>query len=252
MKQKEYKVLMYDDFNAEQLNTDYWHEFYLPQWSSRELSKPRYRIENSILKLYIADDQKPWCPQWNGDVKVSNLQTGVFSGPLHSSFGQHHFTKDLSVRQQQKKEIKVALEHGRVELKARANITKENVAALWLIGLEERAQESAEICLFELKGENVGSDQSIIGYGVHPFSDPTIKDCFYEEAFAIDTRAWNTYAFDWDASGIDFYINGKLIKRITETPKYKMQLMLNLYNLGGANDEKSVFEVDYVKVLQLL
>ena len=252
MSMNKYKVLMYDDFNDEQMNSDYWFEFYLPQWSSRELSAPHYIIEDSILKLYIANDQKPWCTEWNGNVKVSNLQTGVFSGPLNSTIGQHHFTEGLVVREVQEKEIKIALCYGTVEFKAKCSLSKENVAALWLIGIEENTEESAEICLFELKGSNVRKDKSVIGYGVHPFGDTSLKDCFYEEEFPIKVEEWNVYALDWYTEGIDFYFNDIFVRRITEIPRYQMQIMLNLYNLGNKNNEQSVFEIDYVKVCQWL
>ncbi len=250
MKEK-YQLLLQDDFDAGQLNTDYWFPFYLPQWSSRKKSMPSYKIKDSILTLYISNHQQPWCQEWNGDVRVSNLQTGVFSGPLGSKLGQHRFTDSLLVREQQETEIKVALHYGWVEFKARCRIAKENVAALWLIGTEKEPQESAEICLFELKGWNVAKGKSIIGYGVHPFGDAQIQDSFYEEEQSIEVEAWNTYAFDWDEAGIDFYINGICIKHVNESPDYPMQLMLNLYNIGQENDEQSVFEIDYVKVYQL-
>ena len=60
------------------------------------------------------------------------------------------------------------------------------MAALWLIGVEEEPHQSAEICLFELKGYNVNKDSAIIGFGVHPFGDKKICDEFYEERFEID------------------------------------------------------------------
>ncbi len=252
MSKIKYKVIMYDDFNNKQINTDYWFDFYLPQWSSREASAPHYVIEDSILKLYIADNQKPWCPDWNGNVRVSNLQTGVFSGPLGSDLGQHHFTEGLVVREAQEKEIKVGLCYGKVEFKARCSISQENVAALWLIGIEEQIEEAAEICLFELKGWNVGKNKSVIGYGVHPFGDSSLKDSFYEEEHSIHVEEWNVYALEWSPDGIDFYFNHNFVRRITEVPKYQMQIMLNLYNIGDTNKEDSVFEIDYVKVTQLL
>lgn len=252
MEQMEYEEIMFDDFINESLNEDYWFEFYLPQWSNRVLSRPSYIIENSVLKLFIRDNQKPWCPKWNGNVKVSNLQTGVFSGPLGSSLGQHHFTDNLIVQEEQKKEIKVSLHYGIVEFKARCRIGSDNVAALWLIGIEEKVEESAEICLFELKGTNVQKTKSVIGYGVHPFNDPYVKDCFYEESFEIDVADWNVYAFDWYPTGIDFYINGKLIKRVSESPNYPMQLMLNFYDIGCSNNNHTFFEIDYIKVAKNL
>jgi hypothetical protein len=36
----------------------------------------------------------------NGDVKASNLQTGVYSGPVGSPYGQHRFSRDCLVREE--------------------------------------------------------------------------------------------------------------------------------------------------------
>ena len=247
----EYELIMDDDFIDEKINSDYWLECYLPQWSSRKNSAPYYSIKDSVLKLYIDKNQKPWCPDWNEDIKVSNIQTGVFSGPLGSEIGQHHFTKGLVVREEQKREMKVTPKYGYIEFRARCNISKENVAALWLIGTETVPEESAEICLFELLGCNVGNYKSKIGYGVHPFGDSTIKDCFYEEELDVKVDEWNTYSLDWRPDKIRFFLNGRLINTIDQVPKYPMQLMLNLYDLENKGNEKNSFEIDYVKVYQL-
>ena len=60
----QYALLMYDDFKEQCLNETYWLPMYLPQWSSRLDSAPSYFIKDSVLTLYIANDQKPWCPEW--------------------------------------------------------------------------------------------------------------------------------------------------------------------------------------------
>lgn len=247
---KKYSLIMDDDFEGTELNTEYWLPTYLPQWSSRKKTIPSYKIRNSILTLYISDEQEPWCPEWNGNVRVSNLQTGVFSGEVGSDIGQHHFTEGLVVREFQRRELKVAPQYGYIEFKARCNIAKENVAALWLIGVEENPSQAAEICLFELKGWNVADEYAVIGYGVHPFADGNIKDEFYEEKFSINVKEWNTYALKWEEDKITFYLNGNKIKVINQSPDYPMQIMLDLYDIENKKDESNVFEIDYVRVYQ--
>lgn len=91
---------------------------------------------------------------------------------------------------------------------------------------------------------------SIIGFGVHPFGDSKIVDEFYEEEYTIDVREWNTYALKWDEEKIEYFLNGVLIKVIHQSPNYEMQIMLNLYDLENINNEKNIFEIDYVKVYQ--
>lgn len=251
MKDKNYKILMDDDFEGTELNTKYWIPTYLPQWSSREKAKPSYRIQDSVLTLFLSDGQEPWCREWNDEVWVSNLQTGVFSGEVGSIVGQHHFAENLVVREFQQKEWKVTPKYGYVEFKARCNMSKENIAALWLIGIEEEPCQSAEICLFEWKGWNIESDSATIGYGVHPFADDKMKDEFYEDKFDINVREWNTYALEWEKDKITFYINGEIIRVINQSPDYPMQIMLDLYDIENIKNENNVFEIDYVRVYQL-
>ena len=248
--ESQYELVLYDDFLVNELQLNYWLPVYLPQWSSRKKTAPSYYIENSILTLFIKDDQEPWCPEWNGQVRVSNLQTGVFSGEVGSTQGQHHFTEGLIVREKQEKEIKVELQYGYVECRARCHLSKENVAALWMIGVEEERKHSAEICLFEIKGWNVKASSAVIGYGLHPFGDYEIEDEFIEDEIFINVTRWNTYALKWSENKILFFINGQMVRKIKQSPNYPMQLMINLYDLENKKNEGNTFEIDYIKVYQ--
>jgi hypothetical protein len=84
-----YEIEFEDDFAEASLDQTKWLPRYLPQWSSRADSAARYDIGDSVLRLRIDRDQRPWCPEWDGDTRVSSLQTGVFSGPTGSRIGQH-------------------------------------------------------------------------------------------------------------------------------------------------------------------
>lgn len=137
-----------------------------------------------------------------------------------------------------------------MECRARCHLSKENVAALWLIGLEEERKQSAEICLFEIKGWHVKASKAVIGYGLHPFEDDEIRAEFIEEELPIQVTTWNTYAFDWSEKRVTFYINGKVVRKIEQSPHYPMQLMLNLYDIENRKNENNTLEIDYVKVYQ--
>ena len=73
-----YELEFFDRFGNATLNTNKWLPYYLPQWSSKDLSRARYRLVNNQLQLNIEADQKPWSPEYNGDLRVSSLQTGCF------------------------------------------------------------------------------------------------------------------------------------------------------------------------------
>ena len=46
-------------------------------------------LSGGCLRLLIEADQPAWCPEFDGRVRVSSLQTGVFAGPLGTMIGQH-------------------------------------------------------------------------------------------------------------------------------------------------------------------
>ena len=87
-----------DEFDGPKLDTDKWVPYYLPQWSSRERSRPRYALRDGVLVLQITEDQEPWCPEFDGDVKASVIQTGSFAGPVGSQLGQLRFNDQVVVR----------------------------------------------------------------------------------------------------------------------------------------------------------
>ena len=66
----------------------------------------------------IEDDQPPWCPEFDGGTRVSSLQTGVFAGPLGSGVGQHRFTPDAVVREEQVERRLYTPQYGFFELRA--------------------------------------------------------------------------------------------------------------------------------------
>src|SRR5262249_26430975 len=147
--------------------------------------------------------------------------------------------------------------YGRIELRARASDDPNAMVALWMIGYEDEPERSAEICVCEIFGRDVGPDRAVVGIGVHPFGDPTIVDDFSRETLAIDARDWHTYAAEWTPRDVTFEVGGHVIKRVDQAPASPMQLMLSLYDFptaGGAQRTPypKVFEVDSVRGSRLV
>lgn len=252
-----YSLVFKDDFNSHALDRNKWFPYYLPQWSSKENSKANYRIQDSQLILQITETQLPWCPEFNGNVKVSNLQTGVYSGPLNSEYGQHRFSKNCLVREEQKEVRLFTPQYGYFEIRAKGSNEPNNVFGFWMIGFEDLPHRSAEICPFELKGWNVNTTKSTIGFGIHSFGDPEIKEEFFEREFMIDPTKFHIYAVNWTPDGVDFYLDNELIHNSNQSPQYPMQLMLNIYEIPPlesgskrAPTYPSEFTIDYIRCYQ--
>src|ERR1044071_1489569 len=126
-----------DTFEDSVLARDRWLPYYLPHWSSRERSAARYRIADGLLRLQIEADQRPWCPELDGDVRVSSLQTGAYAGPVGTPIGHHRFSPEATVREAQPNVRLYTPRYGRIELRAQANDDPSVMVALWMIGYED-------------------------------------------------------------------------------------------------------------------
>jgi hypothetical protein len=88
-------------------------------WSSPERCAARYEVGGGHLRLLIEADHKPWCPELDGEVRVSSLQTGVLAGPVGSKVGQHRFTPHAVVREAQENVRLYTPHYGRIETRCR-------------------------------------------------------------------------------------------------------------------------------------
>lgn len=244
-------LIFEDDFDGEVLDLSKWYPAYLPHWSTPANAAARCDIRESVLRLRITEEQPPWCPEFNGQVKVSNLQTGHYSGAVGSQDGQHRFRDGLTVRSAIP-EMRLFLPHYcRLEMRARTKLNPWNVAALWLIGFEDRPERSGEITVFEAMGHNVSSEGARIGRGIKTIRDPKLLDEVDEGYLPIKVDHWHMYAIDWSPSGVTFLVDGGVVTRTSQSPDYPMQLMLNLYDLPSDDDRSSGtdawFDIDYIR-----
>jgi hypothetical protein len=248
-----YELEFEETFEGDALDLKRWLPYYLPHWSSRARSAARYTIGGGVLRLLIEADQQPWCPELDGEIRVSSLQTGAFAGPLGSSIGQHRFDPAAVVREAQPNVRLYTPQYARVELRARTSDDPRTMVALWLIGYEDEPARSAEICVCEIFGRDVGPEHAAVGVGVHPFGDPRIVDDFSSETIPIDARDFHVYAADWTPENVTFFVDGEAVKTVGQSPTYPMQLMLSIYEFPPAEgDERTgpypkAFIVDYVR-----
>ena len=249
-----YELEFEDTFAGQELDRSRWLPHYLPQWSSRERSAARYELRDGCLRLRIDAEQEPWCPELDGAVRVSSLQTGCFAGPLGSGIGQHRFHPKAVVTEEQEEVRLYTPLHGRIEVRAKALDDPNAMVALWLIGFEDAPERSGEICVCEIFGSEVGPDEALVGMGVHPFGDPSLVDDFARVRLPIDARAFHVYAAEWTPAGITFVVDGEPVRTVDQSPGYPMQLMLNVYEFepdADAGRYPKEFVVDYVRGYRL-
>ena len=234
-----------DDFAGTELDLTHWLPVYLPQWSSRRQAGARYALRNGRLELLIERGQPPWCPELDGTTRVSSLQTGVFSGALGSGVGQHRFRPEAVVREPQEDRRLYTPQYGVFALRARALDDPAVMVALWMIGYEDRPERSAEICICEIFGRDVGEGNARVGMGVHPFGDPSIEDDFQRVSLPIDVREPHEYAAEWAPGHVAFFVDGSQVRRVEQSPGYPMQFMLGIYEFGDQQDGRGRYPLRF-------
>lgn len=248
-----YFLEWHDEFDGPELDTGKWLPYYLPQWSSRERSVPKYSLRDGMLVLQITNDQQPWCPEFDGEVKASCIQTGLFAGPVGSTLGQLHFRDGLIVREAQTNVRLYTPQYGYFECRAKGVDIPGNHVSLYMIGYEDTPERSGEINMFEIFGKDVRANSTKVGYGIHPWKDRKLTDEFYQDQLDIDATKFHVYAYEWTPMHIDFYVDGQKIRRIDQSPDYPMQFILSIYELPGVVNNSvypKEFVVDYVRGYQ--
>ena len=223
-----------DDFDGSDLDTAVWVPHYLPMWSSRAESAATYAVVGSELRLTIPPEQGLWCAGDHDPLRVSGIQSGVFSGEVGSTIGQQPFRDGAVVREFQPTHWGWTPEYGLLEVRARMNLSQRSMAAVWMVGLEQEPIRSAEICIFEVFGDALeaegGRPTAAVGMGVHPFRDPSMTDEFATPRVAIDVAEYHVYAADWRPGRVDFLIDRQHMKTVHQAPDYPMQMMVAVFD----------------------
>ena len=218
-------------FDAGALDESRWWPYYLPHWSSREATEARWQTKGTGLTLRIDADTAPWSPRYDGDNRVSHLQTGQFSGAVGSPTGQHRFREGLVVQQEQP-ERRLWLTHfGVIEVRLQAIRHPQAMVALWPIGFEDRPEDSGEICVCEIFGGELDDTGGWVGVGVKPQHDPRLTLDFEKIRVEGDLTQFHDYAVEWDEDRLRFFIDGRWVKTVPQRIDYPVQLMLDVYEL---------------------
>jgi hypothetical protein len=235
-----------DEFDAPALDTEVWIPHYLPQWSSRAESAATYAIADSELRLTIPPEQGLWCRGDHDPLKVSGVQSGVFSGPVGTTIGQQPVHEGALVREFQPTQWGWTPHYGILEIRARMDVSPRSMAAVWMVGLEDEPERCGEICIFEVFGDA----PQAVGMGVHPFRDPALTEEWDAPEVAIDVSEHHVYAADWQPGRVDFTIDGEHVKTVNQAPDYPMQMMVAVFDFPakpGPADHVPELAVDWIR-----
>lgn len=219
-----------DDFSTG-LSATWWVPHYLPHWTTPDRSEARYRIADDGVELRIEADQLDWRPE-DAPLRVSNLQTGTYSGPVGSSLGTHRHRDDLPVRTETPQRLLFAPSSGRVDVTVSASRDESCMLAAWLVGTEHvSADDSGEICLFEIDADAIGPS-SVARCGIKSHHDPRMHTDMAEVTIPLDASRPHTWTAIWDAEETVIGCDGAVVRRIPQAPAYPMLLMIDLFEIG--------------------
>lgn len=237
-----------DDFDGPGLDLATWVPHYLPQWSSRAESAATYEVAGSELRLTIPPDQGIWCA---GDheppLRVSGVQSGVSSR-------QQPFRDHQVAREAQPTQWGWTPEYGRLEVRARMDLSPRSMASVWMIGLEDVPTRSGEICVFEVFGDALEPGSAAVGTGIKHFRDPALTWEFDAPRLAIDVAEPHVYAAEWQPGRVDYFVDTEHVKTVHQAPDYPMQMMVAVFDFPespGPADHVPQLAVDCVRGLPL-
>jgi CTP:molybdopterin cytidylyltransferase MocA/rhodanese-related sulfurtransferase len=241
-----------DDFDGPGLDLDVWVPHYLPQWSSRAESAATYEVADSELRLTIPTEQGIWCA---GDheppLRVSGVQSGVFSGEVGSTVGQQPFRDGQLVREAQETHWGWTPEYGRLEVRARMDLSPRSMASVWMVGLEDTTSDnSGEICVFEIFGDAFEPGSAAVGSGIKHIRDPKLTWEFDAPRLAIDVAEPHDYAAEWRPGRVDFFIDDRHGKTVNQAPDYPLQMIIAVFDFPeqpGPADHVPLLAVDHVR-----
>jgi hypothetical protein len=224
-----FDLIFVEDFSGPELDDRKWVAHYLPQWTTPERSAARYELHPGWVRLRIDADQPAWRPE-DEQLRVSNLQTGTYAGPVGSDRGTHRHRPDLPVRTPTPTSRLYTPTSGLVEARLRATADPACMLAVWLVGFEEAAPEQCgEICIAELYGHALGPHGSAVRMGIKAHHDPRLCDDMADVALDIDATDWHTYAAAWTAQETRLYLDDQLVRTIPQGMDYPLQLMIDLF-----------------------
>jgi hypothetical protein len=169
-----------------------WIPHYLPMWSSRAASAASYTVTESELRLTIPPEHGLWCPgEHDPQMRVSGLQSGVFSGEVGSTVGQQPFRDGAVVREAQPAQWGWTPHYGRLEVRARMDVSPRSMAAVWMVGLEDEPARCGEICIFEVFGEASRQAFSCSPLTIRISSDPQSSTTASMDCLELTTQSMN-------------------------------------------------------------
>ena len=207
----------HDEFTDTVLNTNLWIPYYFRQRAALDNDvKAQYTFKEGCIILQLFKSG------------TSSLQTFEHTNLL--------MTKIKNID----KKVNFSQQYGYFEIRAKTQAGAGHNSAFWLIGLQKDTTQTGEIDVFEQPGK-FGNNFFISSF--HPWKDPGTKKYLlkgkdFQIKYSSDrdlSATFNIYAVEWTPTLLKYYFNNRLIYVVPYSPRYKMGVLLSLYQSSGEN-----------------
>jgi hypothetical protein len=205
----------------------------LPHWTTPDRSAARYEATATGLRLRIDADQLDWRDE-DAPLRVSNLQTGTFSGDRGSRQGTHRHRKDgLTVRTPTLTRLLWTPSAGRFDITVSATRDDGCMLAAWLVGTEHlNAEQAGEVCVFEIDAAAIGSTTTARS-GLKSHGDPNLVTDMADVEIPLDSSRPHTWTAIWGTGETIIGCEGVILRRLDQAPDYPLFLMVDLFEIGA-------------------
>lgn len=220
-----------DDFSEGTLR-DTWVPHYLPHWTTPDRSRARVTFTDTGLDLRIDADQLDWRIE-DRPLRVSNLQTGTYSGPVGSTRGTHrHRPDDLVVRTFTPLRTPFTPDCGRVDVTLRASADPDCMTAIWLVGTEHLDPgDSGELCVAEIDADASGRPTRV-RCGIKAHNDERLRNDMITVAVDEDSSDALTWTVIWGDGTTMIGCEGRVLHTFDQAPSYPLLLMIDVFEMS--------------------
>ena len=241
-----------DEFDGNTLDSSKWISYYLPHWCQNvNTAKANYRFEDGCLVEYIDKDQKPWCPQLDGDI-ISSAIMSFDKSWIHNFSG-------TTMNHDRKTWYGYTTRYGYFEIRAKlADCGGGGHQAWWLVGMQQdtnnwdASTQTGEIDIIE----NFFTDTSVWRSAAFGWNDSSFSSSWVQQEYSLTsgslTEEFHIYALEWTPYCLKFYFDNQLVNVIADSPDYEMGAILNIYANTGYEPSNDVWPkewfIDYYRV----
>jgi len=245
----DYRLIFEENFDDDPLDPAIWNDQYLASWTpDPEAARAVYEVADGNLNLIITEDTQPWNPEFDGTVRTSSVMTG-------NRTGLHEFREGLEVRNDIEPFLGFISQYGVFEIRAKMMNSLGNMAAWWLVGIQDTPEQDVEVDVFE----NALNFGNVVTASLYAHRDPAAR----EQHFVFDvgdadlSNEFHLYTFEWTPACFVFYFDDEEIGTFQAEVAYPMLSILSAYEgqenwwvgpFDPAAPYPKVFQIDYMKV----